>query len=138
MNMPSGNPVKTSSSCGCTPSTDKRLVKWTTAGGIFAALGICAACCLLPTILVGVGIAGAWVGTLDSLAPYKWIFVGLTVVLIGYGFYDVYWKAKSRCAVGPSCETCGAGRFVRMGLWAGTLLALGGIIYEHLEPLLAP
>lgn len=128
---------KVTGSCGCAPqsTTRKRALQWTTAGGIFAALGICAACCLLPAILLGLGIAGAWVGTLDALAPYKWIFVALAVALIGYGFYAVYGPSKNRCAAGPSCKTCGSGRSVKAALWIGTLLAVSGIAYEYFEPL---
>jgi hypothetical protein len=49
-------------SCGCNGAAagNNRLVKWTTAGGLFAALGICAACCLLPFVLISLGVTGAW------------------------------------------------------------------------------
>ncbi len=79
-----------------------RIAKWTTAGGILAALGICAACCLLPFILVGAGVAGAWIATLDALVSYKWYFVVATVGLLGYGFYVAYRKPKTGCAGGSS------------------------------------
>lgn len=80
--------------CRCSNSAagNNRLVKWTTAGGLFAALGVCAACCLLPFVLVSLGVAGAWVGTLDSLARYKWPFISMAALLLGYGFYVVYWR----------------------------------------------
>jgi hypothetical protein len=85
------------SSCGCGPSDimssrppstarANRLLRWTTGGGMFAALGIFAACCLLPSVLLSLGIAGAWVSTLDSLARYEWIFIG-AAALLGYSFY---------------------------------------------------
>jgi mercuric ion transport protein len=45
-----------------------------------------AACCLLPSVLLSLGIAGAWVGTLDSLARYEWIFIA-AAALLGSGFY---------------------------------------------------
>ena len=42
------------------------------------ALGVCAAYCLLAFALLSVGVAGAWMSTLNALAPYKWIFIMLT------------------------------------------------------------
>ena len=121
--------------CGCSRPTNrsKRIIGWTTAGGLLAALGVCAACCLLPFTLLSVGIAGAWVSTLDALAPYKWIFIGLTAGLLAYGFYAAYWKPRRACSAGASCEACGTSRPVRVGLWIATVLATGGILFEQLE-----
>jgi mercuric ion transport protein len=139
MNNDSSPSADVAPSCGCSKSANRsqRVVKWTTAGGLLAALGICAACCLLPFTLLSVGIAGAWVSTLDALAPYKWIFIGLTVGLLGYGFYAVYWKSRRTCSAGPSCKVCGTSRSVRVGLWIATILAIGGIVFEQLERHLA-
>ncbi len=92
------------SSCGCGPSDvmnsqppsaarTNRLLRWTTGGGVFAALGIFAACCLLPSVLLSLGIAGAWVSALNSLARYEWIFIA-AAVLLGYGFYLVGQASK--------------------------------------------
>jgi hypothetical protein len=39
-----------------------------------------------PSVLLSLGIAGAWVSTLDSLARYEWIFLA-AAALLGYGFY---------------------------------------------------
>jgi mercuric ion transport protein len=122
--------------CGCAnpPSNSQDKVKLATVGAVLASLGICAACCLLPAVLIGLGVAGSFVGALDSLAPYKWIFIAITAVLLGYGFYTVYWKPRKTCAAGASCETCGSGRSVRIGLWLGTALAISGIVYGYMEP----
>ena len=122
-----------SQACSCKVSNETKLARWATAGGIFAALGICAACCLLPFILVGVGVAGVWVATLDALAPYKWYFVLAAVGLLGYGFYVAYRKPKPGCAAGSSCPNCGAGTAVKVGLWGGVILAASGIAFESLE-----
>jgi hypothetical protein len=55
--------------CGRQGNGSKRVIKWTAAGGVLASLGVCAACCLLPFVLLSVGVAGAWVSALDALAP---------------------------------------------------------------------
>jgi mercuric ion transport protein len=122
--------------CGCAnpPSNSQGKVKLATVGAVLASLGICAACCLLPAVLIGLGVAGSFAGTLDSLAPYKWIFIATAAALLGYGFYTVYWKPRKTCAAGASCETCGSGRSVRIALWLGTALAISGIVYGYMEP----
>jgi mercuric ion transport protein len=125
-----------SCSCGKAVHGGKRVVKWTTAGGLLASLGVCAACCLLPFALLSVGVAGAWVSALDALAPYKWILMLTTVILLAYGFYAVYWKPRSRCAAGAACDVCGSDRSIRIGLWIATILAIAGIVFEYFEPLL--
>lgn len=122
--------------CSCKGAARSGVVKWTTAGGILTALGICAACCLLPFTLITLGVAGAWVGSLESLSRYKWYFISATIVLLGYGFYAVYWKPKQTCAAGSGCPNCGAGKGVKVGLWLGVLLAVGGFAFEYLEPFL--
>lgn len=134
MNSQPQSTAATENQCQCTVVNEraKRRVRWTTAGGIFAALGICAACCLLPFVLLSLGIAGMWVSALDALAPYKWIFIAAAALLLGYGFYAVYWKPR-RCTAGPQCKECRSNRPVRIALWIGTALAVGGIAFEQLE-----
>jgi mercuric ion transport protein len=82
-------------SCGASASNN-RIAKRSAAGGVLSALGMCAACCLLPFGLLSVGIAGAWVSKLDALAPYKWAFISLTAALLGYGFYAVNFRSPRR------------------------------------------
>lgn len=115
-------------SCG----SKTRTVKWTAAGGVLAALGVCVACCVLPFMLVGLGVGGAWVGSLEALVPYKPFFVAASAGLLGYGFYTVYLTPKPAC--GPSCQTCASRRTVQIWLWAGTALAIASLV---LEPLVA-
>lgn len=138
MIAPELNAVTDARKCECKNSggNGRSLTRWTAGGAILAALGICSACCLLPFVLLSLGIAGAWVGALDSLAPYKWVFIALTVALLGYGFYAVYGTPRRACAAGSNCESCRPSRAIRITLWIATLLAIGGIVFEYLEPLL--
>jgi mercuric ion transport protein len=93
-------------------------------------------CCLLPFALLSLGVAGAWVSTLDALAPYKWVFIALTAALLGYGFYAVYSRSKPRCAAGAECEPRVSDRSGRVGLWIATILTISGLVFEHFEPVL--
>jgi mercuric ion transport protein len=110
--------------CASTTAVASRAVTWAAAAGILAALSVCAACCLLPFALLSVGVAGAWVSGLDAFAAYKWPLVGLAVLLLGYD------GGQRPCATG------GSGRAVRIGLWIATVLTIGGIVFEQIEPML--
>lgn len=112
----------------------RRSSRWATAGGLISALGICSACCLLPAILIGLGVTGAWVGTLDSLSRFKWYFVVATVALLGYGFVLSY--SRSNACGASGCASCRPSRAIRIGLWLGAVLAIAGLLFEVIEPLL--
>ena len=118
--------------CRATPT---RLARWTTAAGLVSSFGVCAACCLLPFVFISLGVTSAWVGTLDRLAPFKWFFVIATMALLGYGFYVAYFRSKPVCASGPECQTCAPSTLMRVGLWTGLLIAVGGLVFEQLESL---
>lgn len=52
-------------------------------GGILGALAA-SSCCIVPLVLFGLGIGGAWIGNLTALAPYKPLFVAATAGVLGY------------------------------------------------------
>jgi hypothetical protein len=85
---------------------------------------------------LSLGVAGAWVSGLDAVAAYKWPLIGFAVLFLVYGFYAAYVRPRRICAAGVSCEVCGSSRTVRAGLWIATVLTLGGILFEQIEPLL--
>ncbi len=120
------------SQCGCAQAVraDKAL-RWTSLGGLFAALGLCGACCLLPAGLMSVGLVGSWVGSMEVLAPYRGFFALATIVLLGpaAGFavgpgrratrrrilrlIRSYPSHNTRAAVRRGIECRGVGRAVR-------------------------
>jgi len=104
---------------------------------LITALGLCAACCLLPFALLTAGIATAWAGTLEALAPYKWKFILATAGLLAYGFYVAYRKPRAACSAGAACQACGPNRSLKIGLWAVAAVAIAGLVFELLEPYIA-
>ncbi|MDQ7077225.1 MAG: mercuric transporter MerT family protein [Robiginitomaculum sp.] len=69
---------------------------WLATGGIVGAI-IASSCCVVPLVLVMLGLSGAWVSNLTALEPYKPIFLLITAGLIGTGFWQVYRPAKPDC-----------------------------------------
>jgi hypothetical protein len=54
-----------------------------------------------------------------------------------YGFYVTYWRVKrSDETAGGSGKVTRSARAVRLGLWIATLMAVSGIVFEQIEPLL--
>ena len=117
------------------PTDGGKTFKWAAAGGIIGAFGI-ASCCLLPLVLLSLGLGGAWMGSLAVLTPFKPLFIVITATLLGYGHYLVYFAPKKACAESSTCSTPGTTRWMKLVLWGATGLALAGLGIEYVEPYL--
>lgn len=96
--------------------------RWFAAGGIFAAL-VASSCCVVPVVLVTLGISGAWIGNLTVLEPYKMYFLGITTLLVAAGFWHVYIKPKKSCDNDSYCARPTSSIITKSVLWIGTALA---------------
>ena len=90
------------------------------ASGVAAAIGA-ASCCVLPLAFTLLGISGAWMANLRALSPYQPYLIGLAVLALGYGFYQVYWRQPA-CAEGDACARPLPNRLVKSGLWSGAIV----------------
>ena len=68
--------------------TPKRNV-WDIIGAIGAAT-VASACCVVPLLLVSLGIGGAWMSYLTALLPYRPLFIILAIGALGFAFYREY------------------------------------------------
>ncbi len=85
------------------------------AGGLIGAL-LASSCCILPFLLLTLGVGGAWIGSLTVLAPYQPIFMMVAIGLLAAGFWQIYRKPKNACASGTFCTTPASGRVIRIAL----------------------
>lgn len=99
------------------------------AGGLLAALGA-SACCVLPFVVLTLGVGGAWMGNISWLAPYEKIFVGAAVLLIAAGFWRVY-RRPAACAVGECAPPSNSA--AKIGLWIAALLVSAAIAFPYLS-----
>lgn len=104
-------------------------------GGILGALAA-SSCCIVPLVLFGLGIGGAWIGNLTALAPYKPLFVAATAGVLGYGFYLVYWKPRRACADDTVCARPISNWLVQLALWIATALVIAAFAFDYVAPLL--
>ena len=105
------------------------------AGGLLGAL-VASSCCLLPLVLFGLGVSGAWIGNLTQLAPYQPFFIAATIACLGYGYWLVYRSSKVVCADGEACSRPLSNRLVQLGLIVATVLVIAAIGLDFLAPLL--
>lgn len=96
---------------------------WFAAGGVFGAL-LASTCCIVPLVLVTLGVSGAWIGNLTALEPYKPLFAGIALVFIGFGFREVHFKPKSACEDGSYCARPESALITKSALWLATALVV--------------
>jgi len=79
-------------------SSEKSGSKW----GMMAALGtglLASACCIVPLLLVTLGVGGAWVSSFTALEPYRPFFIGVAVAFLAWAGFREY-----RATRGPACD----------------------------------
>lgn len=116
------------------PDPANRRKDWLAAGGVLGAI-LASSCCVVPLVLVTLGVSGAWIGNLTALEPYKPYFAAVTATLIGAGFWHVYIKPKPVCEDGSYCAQPESSLFTKSALWIATVLVLLAITIGWWAPL---
>ncbi|TAM90824.1 MAG: mercury transporter MerT [Candidimonas sp.] len=94
----------------------------TLVAGVVSAVGA-SVCCVLPLVLLALGIGGAWVSDLTAMEPYRPIFVGLTLLLLAFALFRLYRRPRA-CLLG-GCGSIGrAPRRERIIIWIVVVLLL--------------
>jgi mercuric ion transport protein len=92
-------------------------------GAAAAAIGA-SVCCVVPLVLVLLGISGAWIASLTALDAWRPWFSAATLLCLGWAFWMLYGPA-SRCRSDGTCVDPTQLRRRRRGLWIATgLIAL--------------
>lgn len=90
-------------------------------GGFGAVL--VSACCVLPLVLVVLGLGGAWLATLHALYPYRWIFIGISAVVLLIAWRRLY-RPQTGCVEGEVCAIPAVRRTYRVLFWIITALVV--------------
>jgi mercuric ion transport protein len=106
---------------------------WLLVAGTLTALGA-SACCLIPLILLTLGVGGSWLSSLSLLEPYRPLFIGATVSFLLVSFYRIY-LAPRVCDARPSCGQQHSIKLSRLAFWITFILAFGLIALPWLMPL---
>ncbi len=97
-------------------------------GAIGAAL-LSSACCIGPVVFGGLGIGA--IAVAEHFAAYRPLFMAITAMLLGLGYYVAYRKPRK----GPcEKEVCGTSRIARWGrplLWIATVIVLALVTFPY-------
>ncbi len=85
-------------------------------------------CCIVPVAVVLVGVGSVALGA--PLEPVRPFFLGLTLLLVGIAFYQVYSPNKD-CDPGQSCATPEGQRRQRIIVWMAAILAVVVAAFPH-------
>ena len=107
-------------------ATNKKV--WLGVGTVLAAVGA-SLCCILPVAVVVLGVGSAALGA--KLEPFRPYLLGLTVVLLGTAFYQVYKPNREECAPGQSCAVSVGQRWQRIIVWVVAILALAVAAFPY-------
>ena len=97
--------------------------------------GLASACCVVPLLLVTLGISGAWIANLTALEPYKPYVAVITLALLGFGFWHVYFKPKPSCEDGSYCARPQSARTTKAVLWLGLAIVILALSIDWWAPL---
>ena len=92
-------------------------------------------CCIVPLVLFGLGISGAWIGNLTQLAPYQPYLIAGTVACLGGGYWLRYRSSRIACADGDVCARPLPNLVVNISLVLATILVIGALALDFLAPL---
>jgi mercuric ion transport protein len=95
---------------------------------------IASTCCVLPLVLVLVGITGAWMVNLTSLQPYTPIFTVIALGALIWAGYLIFFKPARACTYLDG-EACNTTRRATQWIFLGCALFIGALLSF---PLIAP
>ena len=114
-------------------SNELRMSSWALGAAAFATL-LGSSCCVMPLVLVSLGLSGAWLSNLRILEPYSPLLIGAAVVALGFAAKALF-RGRTTCSVSDGTyrgrARCSAHR---AAFWVITALTLLLIIV----PLAAP
>jgi mercuric ion transport protein len=120
---------------GSADSSDRSKVgdRVATTGSLFGALAM-TSCCILPLVLVSLGVGGVWIAQLTALYAYKWGTFSVASVFLAWGFWNVYRPAGGTCRDGAACALPVNRRLMKASLWLATVVVLIALIFPYITP----
>lgn len=94
--------------------------------GVTAAL-LASVCCIGPVVAAAVGLGS--LGFAAALEPLRPLFIGVTVLALGAGFYQAY-KRQAACEDG-SCSEPKSRKGLRAMMWVSTVIAVVALGFPY-------
>ena len=93
-------------------------------------------CCILPLVLVSLGVSGVFIAQLGALYQYKWITFTLSAAFLAYGFWKAYRPIPEAGCASGSCARPMNRRLMRAILWLAAAIVAVAMIFPYLTPYL--
>lgn len=103
------------------------------AGGLLAAIAA-SSCCMLPLLMFGLGVSGAWIGYLTRLAPYQPYFMAVAFACLGYGVWLARRSSSLACRESEACVRARPGGLVQVAGILAALLVLAALVLDFVGP----
>ena len=117
-------------------SAGKSSSSFFSAGAIISAVAA-SLCCVVPFVMVLLGLGGSWLGSLRSLTPYRPIFILATFGFLAVGFYNLYRTSKvEACKPGTLCAVPQTRRAGKVALWTAAFIAVVLMVLPYMFVLL--
>jgi mercuric ion transport protein len=113
--------------------TSAESASWLGIGAMLAAIGA-SVCCVVPLLLLSLGIGGAWVSTLTSVEPVRPFFLILSLILVGLGYRKLYLMPDS-CEEGDTCVSSEVKQKQRIIFWIGSAFVFLLLAFPWYAPL---
>ncbi len=105
-----------------------------TGAAVLGALAM-TSCCILPLLLVSLGVTGVFIGQLTALYAYKWLTFSFAAASLGYGFWKAYRPSPAATCADGTCSNPVNRRVMRSLLWAAFALILLALGFPTLAPI---
>jgi mercuric ion transport protein len=107
---------------------------WLAAGGLLGAV-LASSCCVVPLLLVTLGVSGAWIGKLTALEPYSPLFAVLALLCIGLGFWHVYFRRPADPCEASACAPGRSRVITKAVLWIAAVVVIVALTTGWWAPL---
>ena len=115
-------------------SISRRSRAWGLWGAVLAAV-TASVCCVGPLLLLGLGVSGAWIGTLTALEPVRPVVSIAALGFLGFAFYRAYrTPSTAECAEGRPCDRPGSRRFTKTAFWVAAVAVLALLAFPYVAP----
>jgi len=102
-------------------------------GGLVTAL-LSTVCCIVPLILLLLGIGGSWVANLTSLEPYKPYFISVSILFLAFAYWQIFLQ-KQECEEGKLCAVPENKKKYKIIFWMASLIILTSASVSYWAPL---
>ncbi len=106
-----------------------------TGAGLLGALAM-TSCCILPLVLVSLGVTGVFIGQLTALYAYKWVTFSFAAAALSYGFWKAYRPAPAKDCDTGACARPVDRSLMRRLLWGALAVVLLALAFPYAAPLI--